>query len=210
MQDSADRRGFGAGSDFMPAIWDPIHHLGAEFTRGVLANLEAKVLEAMGILREVCGAPRVEAGDPGLAAFCFVLTKSLVDGSPLPTDRARLFVQAVAATLYHGRRGGRDADPRSFYAYLVDRCREYAQVYHQRQGDRKLVYIVKHFLGGYGLGDPEDFDLAVSIQGLIQPDLGRGARILAAAAEQDLLAEGLPLPAHSPPVGRDLGVLRSP
>lgn len=172
--------------EFTPALWDPIHHLGTEFAQGPLATIQNKMLEGMNILTEICGAPRVSPSDPELSAFLFGLANYLVDGSPLPTGRGRLFLQSVAASLYHAGRKGNDADPRSFYAHLLNRCTEYVQIYQRAHGERRPLYIVKRFLAGYGLGDPEDLDLAVSLRELIHPELERGVQLLAAAAEADL------------------------
>jgi len=184
-------------TDFSPSFWDPMYLRGVEFASTVLASMEAKVLEAFTALRRICGKPDFSAEDLDVAALGFGLVRYSLDGSHLPSERAAVFAQAVAATLYHRRARAEGPDPRAFYAFLVASSRATDAVFRNQRGKNKPLYILRGFLERYGLGGAEDLDLAFSLLRHLEPDLRRAAEFLSQAADGSG-AERAPLPTPRP------------
>jgi len=193
-------------SDFLPSLWDPIHLHGVEFASTVLLSLESRVIYALASLRDICGSPDFEEDDLAVAALAFALTRHSLAGCLLPTDRADLFAQAVAATLYHRRRR-HDLDPRSFYDALLASTRDADALFRSRRGSSKPIYIVRNFLAHYGLGGADDLDLAFGLLRHLDRELRETMLFLERVCE----GEGLPpWPASLPgPADRPTGPRRA-
>jgi len=172
-------------TDFLPSLWDPIHLLGVEFASTVLASLEDKVFEALSVLRDLCGHPQIQEDDAELAALAFALTRHALERCLLPTDRANLFAQAVASTLYHRRAPRRDLGPRSFYELLLASTRDADTLFRTNRGSSKPIYIVRSFLERYGLGGPDDLELAFALLRYLEPELRRTEAFMERACERE-------------------------
>jgi hypothetical protein len=192
-------------SDFLPSLWDPIHLFGVEFASTVLASLENKIIEALAAHQDICGHPAFEEDDLEPAALAFALTRHALEGCLLPTDRANLFAQAVAATLHHRCSRQNGLDPRSFYDALLAATRDADALFRSHRGSSKPVYIVRSFLDHYGLGGPDDLDLAFALVRYLEPELRETMRFLERVCEREGL---LPWPVSLP--GRAVGTEKAP
>ncbi len=210
-----DAERFQAPPDFTPSFWDPMYLRGVEFASTVLASAEAKILEAFTALRRICGKPDFAAEDLEMAALGFGLARHALDGSHLPTDRAAVFAQAVAAALYHRRTRADGLGPRAFYAFLVASARGTDAVFRNQRGKNKPLYILRGFLERYGLGGPEDLDLAFALLRRLEPDLRRAAQFLRRTDEGPAAERAAPfslrpsVPEQPRPSGSVLTALRA-
>ncbi len=160
--------------DFDPVLWSAVHGTAADVFEAVCEPVIRAVLDALGAHRDLLGYPDLDPGDHELCGFAFALAAITLQRADGTRERYELMLQSVAAQLYRRYARQTVAGAPGFWTFLQSRLDVLYRDPRVARRGYDIGFLVQRFLSVYGMGGPDDQDLAVSIHRLIAPHLYRG------------------------------------